>query len=325
MDLATEAPRRKPRSVRDFYTSKVRLAVVLVMCFAVAPAALLLMVGVLVLVFGHQVQDIVFGVLILSLAATLVAGITFTFLYVRRATSLAKLQTEFVQKVSHDLRTPLTSIRMFVETLQGGRVKEPEKVEECLTLLAQETARLTAMVERLLKWASMEAGKRVYSPTQVRPEQIIDAALSVIDPQVVLARREGTVDVERELAEHLPFVEVDVAAFTEALVNLLQNAMRYTGRDKWIRVRCVRRDKDVEITVADNGPGIPIAHQRLIFEKFYRVLDPANPNVDGTGLGLAMVHHIVSAHSGSVTVESDVGRGAAFHIFLPAVPDQGKK
>jgi two-component system, OmpR family, phosphate regulon sensor histidine kinase PhoR len=324
MDLAADVPRRKPRSARDFYTTKVRLAVVLIMCFAVAPGAMMLTVGILVLVFGHQAHDIVFGTLILSLALTLIVGITFTFLYVRRATSIAKLQTEFVQKVSHDLRTPLTSIRMFVDTLKDGRVKDPDKIAECLTLLAQESARLSTMVERLLKWASMEAGKRVYSPIHARPEQIIDAALAAIDPQVVLARRDGRVEIEREIAEHLPFVDVDVAAFTEALVNVLQNAIRYTGRDKEIRVRCVRREKEVEIIVSDNGPGIPKHEQRFIFDKFYRVVDPANPNVEGSGLGLAMVHHIVSAHSGRVTVDSDVGKGASFHIFLPAVIERGK-
>ncbi len=324
MDLAADVPRTKPRSARDFYTSKVRLAVVLIMCFAVAPGAMMLTVGIMVLVFGHQTQDIVFGVLILALALTLVVGITFTFLYVRRATSIAKLQTEFVQKVSHDLRTPLTSIRMFVETLKEGRVKDPEKVAECLQLLSQESQRLSTMVERLLKWASMEAGKRNYNPTHARPEEIVNAALAAIDPQVALARRDGRVDVEREIAEHLPYIDVDVPAFTEALVNVLQNALRYTGPDKEIRVRCVKRDKEVEIMVRDNGPGIPKHAQRLIFEKFYRVLDPANPNVEGTGLGLSMVHHIVSAHSGRVTVDSDLGKGASFHIFLPAVVERGK-
>src|SRR3954471_1917838 len=151
----------------DKYASQIRMLVVLVLCFAVAPAALLLTVGVLVLVFGHQAHDYVFGVLILSLALTLIAGITATVVYVRRGTSLAKLQAEFVQKVSHDLRTPLTSIKMFVETLQSGRLTDTDKVDECLDVLSRETDRLTAMVERLLEWARMEAGKRVYDTERV--------------------------------------------------------------------------------------------------------------------------------------------------------------
>jgi two-component system phosphate regulon sensor histidine kinase PhoR len=317
-------PKVRPRPAKDFYTSKVRLAVVLLLCFAVVPGAMMLTVGILVLALGSQVQDVVFGVLILALAATLIAGITFTFLYVRRATSLAKLQTEFVQKVSHDLRTPLTSIRMFVDTLRDGRVTDPNEVRECLQLLQQESARLSGMVERLLKWASMEAGKRVYTTTHARPEELVRAAVSAVEPQVALAQREGQVDLTVEIADHLPFVDVDVPAMIEALVNVLHNALRYTDKDKDIRVRCIQREKEVEITVSDNGPGIPRHEHRYIFQKFYRVMDPARPNVEGTGLGLAMVHHIVSAHAGRITVDSDVGRGATFHIFLPAIPEKGK-
>src|SRR5262245_31301971 len=123
----------------DRYASQIRMLVVLVLCFAVVPAALLLSVGILVLVFGHQAHDIVFGVLIVALTAPLIAGITATVVYVRRGTSLAKLQAEFVQKVSHDLRTPLTSIKMFVETLQGGRLRDPSKIAECLDVLGTET------------------------------------------------------------------------------------------------------------------------------------------------------------------------------------------
>ena len=305
----------------DKYGAQIRMLVVLVLCFAVAPAALLLTVGILVLVFSHQVHDIVFGVLIMSLAATLIAGITATVVYVRRGTSLAKLQALFVQKVSHDLRTPLTSIKMFVETLQGKRIKDPEKIDECLDVLARETDRLTAMVERLLEWARMEAGKRVYEPVRVSVEKVIDAALEGLDSQVKLSGLETVTHVRREVAERLPEVDVDPAAMSDALLNVMSNALRYSRTEnKEIVVRAVQRDKDVLIPITDNGPGIPHHEQSRIFEKFYRVVDPALPDVEGTGLGLAMVHHIVRAHRGRVTVQSDVGKGAAFHIFLPAAP-----
>lgn len=319
MEAAIDTKSRpKLRSARDFYTSKIRLAVVLILCFAVLPGALLLTVGILVLVFGHQAHDIVFGVLILSLAATLIAGITFTFLYVRRSTSLARLQTEFVQKVSHDLRTPLTSIRMFVETLQGGRMTDPARVQECLDVLGAETSRLSMLVERLLKWASMEAGKRVYHPTRVTPRELIEQALRALDAQIMLEHLEDRVHLTREIADALPEIDVDVDAMVEALLNVLQNALRYTGDDKQIRVRCVQRDKQIVISVSDNGPGIPKNAQRRIFVKFYRAIDPADPNVpQGSGLGLAMVHHIVAAHDGRVEVDSEVGQGATFRIFLP--------
>jgi two-component system phosphate regulon sensor histidine kinase PhoR len=308
------APRRY-----DKYAAQIRMLVVLVLCFAVAPGALLLTVGVLVLVFGHQVHDIIFGILILSLAATLIAGITATVVYVRRGTSLAKLQAEFVQKVSHDLRTPLTSIKMFVETLQERRLTDQTKVDECLDVLSRETDRLTGMVERLLEWARMEAGKRVYAPARVTVARVVDAALDGLESQVKLSGLEGVTHVQRELADELPLIDVDPEAMAEAFINVMSNALRYTPRDrKEIRVRAVKRDKEVLITISDNGPGIPHHEQSRIFEKFYRVVDPALPDVEGSGLGLAMVHHIVRAHRGRITVQSEVGKGAAFHIILPA-------
>jgi len=303
----------------DKYAAQIRLLVVLVLCFAVAPAALLLTVGVLVLVFGHYVHDIVFGILIMSLAATFIAGITATVVYVRRGTSLAKLQAGFVQKVSHDLRTPLTSIKMFVETLQEGRLTDKDKVDECLDVLSRETDRLTAMVERLLEWARMEAGKRVYETERVTVGRIVDAALQGLESQVKLSGLESVTHLHREVADDLPLVDVDPEAFSDALLNVMSNALRYTPADrKEITVRAAKRDKEILITISDNGPGIPHHEQSRIFEKFYRVVDPALPDVEGSGLGLAMVHHIVRAHRGRITVQSDVGKGAAFHIVLPA-------
>lgn len=303
----------------DKYAQQIRMLVVLVLCFAVLPGALLLTVGVLVLSFGNQVHDTVFGILILSLALTLIAGITATVVYVRRGTSLARLQAEFVQKVSHDLRTPLTSIKMFVETLQEGRLTDREKVDECLDVLARETDRLTAMVERLLEWARMEAGKRAYDVERTSVGTVVDLALEGLNALVKLSGLEGTTHVHREIADHLPLIDVDPEAMSEALLNVMSNALRYTPRDKKeISVRAIKRDKEIVISISDNGPGIPQHEQTRIFEKFYRVVDPALPDVDGTGLGLAMVHHIVRAHRGRITVQSDVGKGAAFHIVLPA-------
>ncbi len=315
--LAPTENRVRTAARPDLYASQIRLAVLLMLCFAVAPGILLISVGILVLVFGHQAHDIVFGVLILSLAATFIAGITATFLYVRRSTSLARLQTEFVQKVSHDLRTPLTSIKMFVETLADGRFTDREKIQECLELLTEETGRLTAMVERLLRWASMEAGRKAFKLVPVHPKILVEEAIDALRAQIVAQHLEDKTQLRVHLAENLPSVEADAGAMSEALLNVLQNALRYTGDQKEIDVRVTSDDKEVIITIADNGPGIPKHEQRRIFEKFYRAIDPANPNVEGTGLGLAIVHLVVRAHNGRIFVESDVGKGAAFHIHLP--------
>ncbi len=225
--------------------------------FAVLPGALLISVGILVLVFSQAAHDTVFGVLILSLTATFIAGITATFAYVRRSTSLARLQTEFVQKVSHDLRTPLTSISMFVETLQDGRLTDQKKIQECLEVLSTETGRLTAMVERLLKWASMEAGRRAYKLTRVQPAVMIERAMEALSAQVKIQNLEADTKLTVDMPTSLPMVEVDVEAMTEALINVLGNALRYTGHKKEIRVQGALHEKEGEvvITIADNGLG----------------------------------------------------------------------
>src|ERR1051325_1579658 len=145
-------------------SERLRRVIVLILLFVVGPSALLLTIGISVLALSHAARDVVFGVLIVSIVATMGIGATATLVYLARAEALAKLQTDFVSKVSHDLRTPLTSIRMFVETLQLGRAGDPEKVQQCLDVMAVETERLTAMIDRLLAWGRMEAGRRIYAP-----------------------------------------------------------------------------------------------------------------------------------------------------------------
>lgn len=298
----------------DIQRRRLRWLMALVMLFSLVPSALLLTVGVLILVLGHATKDVVFGVLILGLASTLLGGVVATVLYVRRETSVARLQTEFVSKVSHDLRTPLTSIRLFVETLQEGRLRDPDKVKQALDLIAAETDRLSAMISRLLGWARMEAGRRTYRLLPESPQTIIETALSGFEPQRLTAE----VDLHQVIASALPPVRVDLAAMSEALLNLLQNAFHYTGPDKRISLICERRQDRVAIAVSDNGPGIAKREHSRIFEKFYRVArDDAPVSVQGTGLGLAMVHHIVRAHGGTTTVESELGQGATFTILLP--------
>lgn len=286
-------------------------------------------VGILVLILGKAKKDYVFGILILSLCMTLIAGIIATFAYLRRGASLSRLQTDFVNKVSHDLRTPLTSIRMFVDTLQLGRIHDPARVQQCLDVLAAETARLSTMIDRLLGWARMEAGKRSYQAERERVEDLVDAALAAFETQ----RLSGPpVELHRQIDAGLPEISVDLAAMSEALLNLLHNALKFTGAHKRIAVRARAVADWVEIDVTDNGPGIPPREQKRIFEKFYR--SPAasretkpegleSPSalespIEGSGLGLAIVQHIVLAHGGTVTVQSELGSGTTFRISLPS-------
>jgi two-component system, OmpR family, phosphate regulon sensor histidine kinase PhoR len=294
---------------------KLRRVLPLMIGFVFVPAAFMLSVGILILVFGSAARDYVFGTLIVALVATTVIGTAATLGVIYRESRVARLQTDFVNKVSHDLRTPLTSIRMFVETLQMGRLSDPSRQAEALGIISDEVTRLSALINRLLDWARMESGKRSYQFEACDVGTLVDGALAALAPQLLTQPAE----VRRDLAAELPRVWADPAAIGDALLNLLQNACKYTGPEKKIAVTAHADGETVLLTVSDNGPGIARADQKRIFEKFYRAKDPLDRTIEGSGLGLSMVKHIAKAHGGKVTVASQPGQGAAFTLALPAV------
>ncbi|HTP52520.1 MAG TPA: ATP-binding protein [Anaeromyxobacteraceae bacterium] len=296
---------------------KLRRVYPLFIGFVLVPATLMLTIGILILVFGSQARDYLFGTLILALVGTTFIGVVATLVVLYREATVARLQTDFVNKVSHDLRTPLTSIRMFVETLQLGRLPEPERQREALEIIAAETTRLSALIARLLDWARMESGKRTYEFRTERIEPIVEAALRAIDPQ----RLQSGAQLSRDLPPGLPSVRADRDALVDALVDLLQNAFKYTGPEKRIAVAARKVGPTVVLSVSDNGPGIQGADQKRIFEKFYRGKDPLDRTIEGSGLGLAMVKHVVEAHGGRVGVASELGKGSTFTILLPAAEE----
>ncbi len=300
---------------------KLRRVLPLIVAFVFVPAALLLTIGILILVFGSAARDTIFGVLILAFVATTIIGSIATVAVLYREARLAKLQTDFVNKVSHDLRTPLTSIRMFVETLQMGRLRhDPAREIEALGIISEETARLSTLINRLLDWARMESGKRTYTFERCEVAELVDDVLSALEPQLLSHEAE----IVRDVPENLPRVRADRDALGDALLNLLQNAHKYTGPEKRIAVSARAQGPTVLLTISDNGPGISGSEQKRIFDKFYRGKDPLDRTIEGSGLGLSMVKHIVKAHGGKVTVASQPGHGAAFTIALPAIPVEGR-
>jgi two-component system phosphate regulon sensor histidine kinase PhoR len=293
---------------------KLRRVFPLIIGFVFVPAALMLTVGILILVYGSFARDYLFGGLILALVVTTVAGTVATLAVLYREARVAKLQTDFVNKVSHELRTPLTSIRMFVETLQLGRLQDEARQREALEIIAEETQRLSSLINRLLDWARMESGKRTYQLVRQPVAPIVDAALQAFQAQLLHVPAE----VERDVPGKLPPVFADRSALADAILNLLGNAHKYTGTEKRIAVRARVSGPMVVISVEDNGPGIPPGDEKRIFEKFYRARDPLARTIEGTGLGLAMVKHIANGHGGRVSAQSRGGKGSIFSITLPA-------
>jgi signal transduction histidine kinase len=250
---------------------------------------------------------------VLLMAGMVVAGVWTMGRAIAQQANMSRLQTDFISSVSHELKTPLTSIRMFIETLQSGRVRDPEKVQECLDIIAVESERLSRKIERVLSWARMEAGRRTYDFEILSPEEAIGETLAAFRTQQL----DGGNAVEVELPKGLPLIRIDRDAFGEALLNLLSNARKYGGQNVRIRLDSWVENRFVAIRVADDGPGIPASELKRIFEKFYRPKILLSQNTQGSGLGLAIVRSVIEAHRGRVTVESVVGKGAAFTLRFP--------
>ena len=254
------------------------------------------------------------GVFLVVLCITIGAGAALTLTGIVKDRKLAALQLDFVSKVSHELKTPLTSIRMFTETLILGRVSEPEKVESCLKVIATETDRLSHLIGRLLSWGRMEAGAFAVERELQAPTNIVSQALKTFDAQARAKETEVIVEMDSEV----PDVRLDAVAITDAILNLLSNAVRFSpGKNKiWVSVR-KNGTRYVDIAVKDEGIGIERNEHSRIFERFYSADERISRSTGGTGLGLSIAEHIVLAHGGRILVQSQLGKGSTFTIRLP--------
>jgi two-component system phosphate regulon sensor histidine kinase PhoR len=247
---------------------------------------------------------------------TLITGVVITGRLIYEETRLSRLKTDFVSHMSHELRTPLTSIRLFIDTLKLGRAT-PEEEAECLDLLARETERLSEMIERVLGYARLKAGRRIFVQTPVDVGEIIDDAIAAFRAQTIAQPQPRSLAIDKDIAPGLAAVHVDKDAIVEALLNLLGNAWKYTGADKRITVfaRQGRRGR-VVVGVQDNGPGLPKQEHGPIFERFYQANALLSSKQPGSGLGLAITKALIEGQGGRVGVESEPGKGSRFWLDL---------
>jgi two-component system phosphate regulon sensor histidine kinase PhoR len=272
---------------------------------------------------------VIYMVVLAVFLATIITGVVLTGRLIYQETRLSRLKTDFVSHMSHELRTPLTSIRLFIETLKLGRASSREEEQECLELLAKETERLSEMIERVLGYARLKAGRRVFQQQIVPVDAIVKDAIDAFRAQILnQTHEEGRHDGPRlafttELAADLPMICVDREAIVEALLNLMSNAWKYTGPDKRIVVFAKRgRRARVVVGVHDNGPGLPKGEHARIFERFYQTQHLLSGKQPGSGLGLAITKAIVEGQGGRILVESEPGRGSSFMLEFPAVKDE---
>ena len=246
----------------------------------------------------------------------LLAGIAFTIRATDREARLAQAKSNFVSNVSHELKTPLSLISLFSEILELGRVDNEEKKTEYYRIIRHESRRLNKTIDNILDFSRIEAGRKTYQLVAGDIGEVIDNVLSTHRYQIV----NSGFNVQTDIQNDLPPVLIDRDAMTQAISNLLDNAIKYSGKVKQLSITARMLESELSIEVADRGVGIPRAEQAKIFEKFYRVGNGLVHDVKGSGLGLSLVKHIIEAHNGTISVESDVGKGSRFTILLPPAP-----
>jgi signal transduction histidine kinase len=264
-------------------------------------------------------QITIFTVAFGLLLVVIVAGLAATYRLVRRETEMARLKADFVANVSHDLKTPLSLIRMFAETLEMGRVAEERVRQEYYRVITRESERLSRLIENVLDFSRIEGGRRTYTMAPTAVEPLVRETLEAFSYPLT---QQGF-KVEVDVAPDLPDVPLDADAVGQALANLVDNAIKYSGERKVIRLAARVRGGQLALSVADEGIGIPQEEQEKIFEKFYRVGRSETQGRRGSGMGLALVRHIAEAHGGRVTVESRPGEGSRFTLRLPVQSPAG--
>jgi signal transduction histidine kinase len=230
-----------------------------------------------------------------------------------REARLAQAKSNFVSNVSHELKTPLSLLSLFSEILELGRVKNEEKKIEYYRIMRHESRRLNKTIDNILDFSKIEAGRKTYNFVHSDIAEVIESVLSSYRYQIV----NSGFDIQTNTEPDLPQVLIDREAMAQAISNLLDNGIKYSRDVKQLSITTKTLGSSLSVEIADHGIGIPRAEQARIFEKFYRVGNGLVHDVKGSGLGLSLVKHIIEAHQGTISVESDVGKGSRFTILLP--------
>ena len=233
---------------------------------------------------------------------------------VARQMRLSQMKSDFVSNVSHELRTPLSSIRVFGEYMRLGRVTKDEKIRQYGEYIEAESRRLTQLINNILDFSKIESAEKKYHFCETDIVELVEQTVEGFE----MPLREAGVSIAFAVeGSHPPPLLLDKDAIAQVIVNLLDNAVKYSNGDTTIDVTVTGGRDEVQVRVRDRGIGIPAAERKKIFEKFYRVGSGLVHDVKGSGLGLSIVQHVAQAHGGRVEVESEVGVGSTFTIILP--------
>ena len=293
-----------------------------------------------------------FGVLIVVSAAAAVLGLFAAWRSFRRQQELNELKSNFVSSVSHELRAPIASVRLMAENLERGKVAEPGRQGEYFRFIVQECRRLSSLIENVLDFSRIEQGRKQYEFEPTNLVALVETTVKLMEPYA--AEKGVQLKWETSNIQHSTFniqggtgltepssgrdpkieLNVDGRAIQQALVNLIDNAVKHSPKGETVTVGVEMKNEElrmknavaapinyqpstVNLSVSDHGPGVPAAEREKIFERFYRLGSELRRETQGVGIGLSVVKHIVEAHGGCVRVESEVGKGSRFTIVLP--------
>jgi signal transduction histidine kinase len=250
---------------------------------------------------------------IITLVGVLIFGGVLISRTIVHEMAVLKLKSDFVSSVSHEFKSPLTSIKALTYRLQEGKVKDSGKMKQYFSLITQDVDRLTHLVRNILDFSKIEEGKKEYEFVETDVAQLVTEQIEDFKKGEFYKG----LKIQAQISEDIPCIGIDKEALSQALNNLLDNAVKFSPDRKEITVNVKKDNTNVFIEVKDWGIGIPPHELNRIFDKFYQGRSTLRQSVKGTGLGLTLVKHAVEAHGGRIAVNSQMGEGSTFSIFLP--------
>ncbi|MBN1388881.1 MAG: GHKL domain-containing protein [Bacteroidales bacterium] len=258
-------------------------------------------------------EKLLYLILFAVIIAVMLIGIILMVRTVVHESEISRLKSEFVSNVSHELKTPLALIRMFGETLDSGMVKDDADRRKFYSIIRKESERLTHLINNVLDFSRMDAGVKEYN---FRKEDLVETVRSSLETYKYQINDSGF-SIESELPGEPVMLKIDRDAISQVLLNLLNNAVKYSDEEKYILVKVWKDSDSAMFSVTDHGMGIKREEIKKIFDKFYRVSTAETGETRGSGLGLTLAQHIVEAHGGRIDVESEVGKGSTFTVSIP--------
>ena len=240
------------------------------------------------------------------IALLMVLGLVFVMYSLNTELRLNKLKSDFISNVSHELKSPLTSIRMMTEMLHHNRVQTEERKSAYYSAMLEESEHLSHLIDNILDFSRMEDDRKKYDFTDLDLDGLILKFLESIKERLA----ESGFDISYNRSDQVPLIPADKDAFLQVIYNLVDNAIKFSGKSRQIDISLISKEDELHLCVKDYGIGIPIKDQEKIFDRFYRGTEPQRLGIKGSGIGLTIVKRIVEAHGGTINIESEVGKGS---------------